>query len=160
MTWSVRNWNVQEQFFVIVNHRVTIDANDIYFLTKLSHRGTDLSLFGSRMGGDTTDAYIRRFCRGAPPKDGRIDIQTIELLPLRIIAFIVHTLCGSASLLLATWAQMQMVVECWESMIYNWCKAVAVNMKFQLTRCKNGKLKNFGYGVILNTFSLERVLIL
>ena len=33
-------------------------------------------------------------------------------------------------------------------------------MNDQLTRCKNGKLKNFGYGFILNTFSLERVLIL
>ena len=35
-----------------------------------------------------------------------------------------------------------------------------VNMKSQLNRCKNGKLKNFGYGAILLSFSLERVPIL
>jgi len=45
MTWLVRTWNVQEQCFVIKDHRVTIDADDIYLLTALSHQGDDISLF-------------------------------------------------------------------------------------------------------------------
>lgn len=35
MTWLIRNWNVQEQCFVIGDHRITIDVDDIYFLTGL-----------------------------------------------------------------------------------------------------------------------------
>ena len=31
------------------------------------------------------------------------------------------------------------------------------NVKGQLTRAKNGKLKNFGYGSIIVTFGLERI---
>lgn len=32
-----------------------------------------------------------------------------------------------------------------------------MHMKGQLTKCKNEKLKNFGYGEILVSFSLERI---
>jgi len=112
MTWLVRTWNVQEQCFVISDYNLTIDVDDIYCLTGLSHWGDNLSLFGSRARGDTTDGYLRGFCRGAPPKDGRIDIQSIELLPLRTIDSTVCKLRGSVSLHLATWAQMQMVMGC------------------------------------------------
>jgi len=70
---------------MITDYRLTIDVDDIYFLIRLSHWGVDISLFGSRVGGDTTDGYLQCFCRGAPPKDGWIDIQSIELLPLRTI---------------------------------------------------------------------------
>lgn len=59
---------------MIADYRLTINVDDIYFLIGLSHRGADLSLFGSRAGGDTTDGYLQCFCRGAPPKYGRIDI--------------------------------------------------------------------------------------
>lgn len=48
-------------------------------------------------------------------------------------------------------------MECWESTIFNWCEAVVVNMKGQLTRSKNGRLNNFGYGAILISFALERI---
>lgn len=55
---------------------------------------------------------------------------------------------------------MHIVMERWESMVYNWCEAVVVYMKDQLTRWKNGKLKHFSYGAIIVYFSLQRVLIL
>lgn len=55
-------------------HCVTIDADEIYFFTGLSHRGANISLFGHRTGGDTTYGYLQRFCGATPPKDGRIDI--------------------------------------------------------------------------------------
>ena len=52
---------------------------------------------------------------------------------------------------------MKIAVECSESTIFNWCEGVVVNMKGQLTREKEGKLKKFGYGTILISFSLERI---
>lgn len=107
LTLLVRSWNVQEQFFQIGDQRLTIDANDIYFLTRLSCRGIDISLFGVRPGREATMFYLARHC--APRSklsSGRIDIKTIQSLPLRTIVFTVARLCGSAVVHLVTKAQM------------------------------------------------------
>jgi hypothetical protein len=41
--------------------------------------------------------------------------------------------------------------------MFNWCEGLLENMKDQLTKCKTGRLKQFGYGSILVSFFLERV---
>ena len=41
--------------------------------------------------------------------------------------------------------------------LYDWATTVTINMKRQLTKCKKGKLKQFGYGSILVSFILERL---
>ena len=74
-----------------------------------------------------------------------------------MIAFIVVKLCGSAALHVATRSQMRIAVDFFQGTIFNWCEAVLENVKGQLTRAKNGKLNNFGYGSIVVTFSLERI---
>ena len=53
LTWLVNRWNVQDQYIVIGGHQLEIDLEDIYFLTGLSKRGEQLSLFGTRPGGQT-----------------------------------------------------------------------------------------------------------
>ena len=50
MTWLVNAWEVQDQCFIIGDHRLEIKLEDIYFLTKLSRRGENISLFGARQG--------------------------------------------------------------------------------------------------------------
>ena len=57
----------------------------------------------------------------------------------------------------ATSSQMRIAVDYFRGTIFNWCEAVLANVKGQLTRAKNGKLNNFGYGSIVVTFSLERI---
>ena len=52
---------------------------------------------------------------------------------------------------------MRIAVDCFRGTIFNWCEAVLANVKGQLTREKNGKLNNFGYGSIVVTFALERI---
>ena len=52
---------------------------------------------------------------------------------------------------------MQNVLECSESIVFNWCEAVVVNMEGQLMREDNGRLKNFSYGDIMIYSSLERI---
>lgn len=47
---------------------------------------------------------------------------------------------------------MQYALEC-----INWSEGVLANMKEQSTKSKDGRLKNFGYGSILISFSLERI---
>ena len=48
MTWLVNAWEVQDQCFIIGDHRLEIELKDIYFLTGLSRRGENISLFGAR----------------------------------------------------------------------------------------------------------------
>ena len=52
---------------------------------------------------------------------------------------------------------MRIAVDCFQGTIFNWCEAVLANVKGQLTRAKNRKLNNFGYGSIVVTFALERI---
>lgn len=100
----------------------------------------DISLYGHRRGGETTTTYLVRHCfRGVALKDERIDIKTIERLPLRAIGFTIARLCGSATLPLLTKAQIQISVECLQPTIFNWCEGVVANFKGKLTR---GKPKN------------------
>jgi len=74
----VRAWNVQEQCFLIRDQRLTIDVDDIYFLTGISCRGTDISLFGSRPSGGTTMPYLAEHCFSRSKISNRkMDIKTI-----------------------------------------------------------------------------------
>ena len=77
-----------------------------------------------------------------------------------MIAFIVTRLCGSAAPHVATKSQMHTTVYFLGGIIFNWCEGVLANMKGQLTRANNAKLKNFGYGAILISFALEQILLL
>lgn len=94
------------------------------------------------------------------PKDNHIDIKKILQLDLKVVAFMVASLCGSAAPYVDTKSQMKTAVECFRGTIFNWCEGVLANMKGQLTKAKNTKLKNFGYGTILISFALEIILLL
>lgn len=48
-------------------------------------------------------------------------------------------------------------MDCLTPTVFNWCEGLLANMKNQLTKCKTGCLKQFGYGSILVTFFLEHV---
>jgi len=41
--------------------------------------------------------------------------------------------------------------------VFNWCYVVLPIKKEQLTKVKNGRSKNFGYGSILTTFASEKI---
>ena len=62
-------------------------------------------------------------------KDGHIDIKTILRLDIKVIAFTVTRLCGSAALHVATKSQMQTAVKCLGGTIFNSCEGVLANMK-------------------------------
>ena len=62
LTWLVNRWNVEDQCFFIGGHRLEIELEDIYFLTGLSKRGEQVSLFGTRPGGQTVASLQLEFC--------------------------------------------------------------------------------------------------
>ena len=57
LTWLVNKWDIQGQCFIIDDHRLELELEDIYFLTSLSKRGEHISLFGARQGGLSVASY-------------------------------------------------------------------------------------------------------
>ena len=125
-------------------------------MTSLPRRGEQLTLFATRPSGQSVDSLRLVFCSDQT-KDKGIDIKTISRPELKVIAFTVSRLCGNATLHVATRSQLRIVVDCYRGSSFNWCEAVLANVKGQLSRAKNGQLKNFGYGFLVVCFGLERV---
>jgi hypothetical protein len=58
----IQMWDPDQQVFHVGVHTLTIDIEDIYFLTRLSRRGSYVSLTGSRRGGRKMSEYYRDYC--------------------------------------------------------------------------------------------------
>ena len=54
--------NLEQQYFEVGAHILTVEVEDIYFLTDLSRRGAPISLTGSRAGEITTRELIDWHC--------------------------------------------------------------------------------------------------
>ena len=89
----VDRWNVQDQCFFIGGHQLEIEPTDIYFFTGFPKRGVDLTLFGARAGGQSVDSLRLEYCN-RQSRDKGIDIKTISLPELKVIAFTVTRLSG------------------------------------------------------------------
>ena len=88
---------------------------------------------------------------------GKVDIHTIEDLVLRVV---LHTITRAVRLQVPhehTKAQLLLASECMNPTLFDWATAVTTNIKRQRTKCKQAKLKQFGYGSILVSFILERL---
>ena len=55
-------WNPEQQYFEVGAHVLTIEVEDIYFLTGFLRHGTQISLTGSRGEDVTTQELIDRHC--------------------------------------------------------------------------------------------------
>jgi hypothetical protein len=62
LEYLVRIWDPDQQVFIVGAHTLTIDIEDIYFLTGLSRRGSYYSLSGSRAGGLKMSEYCNQYC--------------------------------------------------------------------------------------------------
>ena len=86
---------------------------------------------------------IDRVCLGARKgsKSRKVDIQTIPDLELRVVLHTITRAAGVQALHEATKTLLLLAVDFMAPTLYNWAKAVTINMKLQLTKCKNDKLK-------------------
>jgi hypothetical protein len=154
-------WDINEQDFHVGVHTLTLDIDDIYFLTGLSRHGSRVSLSGSRGGGEPMDYYVAHHCTAGTEKhSGKVSIKDVEDLSLRTILYTITHVAGSASPHMALQSHFQYAIECMEPRVFNWCEGLLKNMKKQLTKCRTGRLKQFRYGSILVSFFLERVPVL
>jgi hypothetical protein len=71
-------WDVAEQGFCIGTQLLTIELEDVYFLTDLSKRGVPISFTGQRALPEQVDMYLACHCvPGARLVGGRILIKDI-----------------------------------------------------------------------------------
>jgi hypothetical protein len=88
---------------------------------------------------------------------GKVAIWGVRDLTLRTILFTIAHMAGSVAPHMALQSYFQYAIECTEPRVFNWADAVLRSMKRQLTKCRRGNLKQFGYGSLLVSFFLERV---
>jgi hypothetical protein len=123
-------WDVTEQGFCIGTQLLTIELEDVYFLTGLSKRGVPISFTGQRALPEQVNVYLVRHCvPGARLVGGRIPIKDIRDLPLRSILFTITSVTESTSAHLASRSQVAYGVQCLEPTLFNWSVAFLRNVK-------------------------------
>lgn len=154
----IRAWNPTDGKFIIWGRDIEFDSIDIYFLTGLSRRGERPILEGQRPRGDTLDMLMAQVCpRARKSRSGKVEIPTVEDIILRAILFMVTRAAGSQAQHEASKTHLWLALEFLNPTMFNWVEAVTASMKRQLTNCRRGETKQFGYGSILLPLMLERV---
>jgi hypothetical protein len=88
LEYLVHMWDVDQQVFHVGAHILSLDIEDIYFLTGLSRRGYHVTLTCNRGGGLPMSEYVRRYCEpGVERCKGEVTIRDVWDLPLRTILF-------------------------------------------------------------------------
>jgi hypothetical protein len=102
--------------------------------------------------------YCNQYCvPEAERKKGKVAIWGVQDLTLRTILFTIARMAGSSAPHMALQSYFQYAIECTEPRVFNWADVVLRSIKRQLTKCRRGDLKQFGYGSLLVSFFLERV---
>ena len=138
---------------------LTIEVEDIYFITGLSRRGEVVNLRSrGPKGGLTIDEYIAVYHFLNTKKVGsQILTNLIQVLGLKAILLALGRIAGLASLHQALRPLMFYAVECMRPIVHDWSTALLSNMKKRLNDCKMGRVRNFSFGSILSTLFFKRV---
>ena len=139
-------------------HILTVEVEDIYFLTALLRQGAPISLKGSRGGDITTQDLIDRHCAlGMRTPRKKIPIKAVMDGPLRTVLFTMQRVVGSQGEHQDSREHMMYSIEAMAPTVFNWAEALLPIFKDQLTKCQQGELKQFSFGSILSRFFFKRV---
>jgi hypothetical protein len=98
LEYLVCMWDLDQQVFRVGVHTLSLDIEDIYFLTGLSWRGYYVSLNGSRGGGLKMSEYCNlHYVPKAEKKKGKVAIWGVQDLNLHTILFTIARMAGSSS---------------------------------------------------------------
>ena len=154
----VNYWDHELGMFNLQGETLELTVEDIYFITGLSQRGAPMNLEGTGKGGDplSVQNYVDMFCTPGTQKRGSsVIIADIQDFTLQVLASTIVRLAGSSGLHMATRNQMRVAVDCFRGALYDWCSGVLPIMKRQLSDCRRGRRKIFGYASILVAFFFE-----
>ena len=124
-------WDPDFETFHIDGMSLSIEVEDIYFITGLSRRGEVVNLRSCGLGGGLTiDEYIAVCCFSDTEKVGsQILTKSIYVLGLKAILLALGRIVGLASLPQASRPLMFYAVECLKPIVYDWSTALLSNMK-------------------------------
>ena len=121
---------------------MTIEVEDIYFLTGLSRRGAPISLTGSRGGDITTQELINHHCiPGTRTSGKKIPIKAVVDGPLHTVLFTMQRVVGSQGVHQASRVHILYAIEAMAPTVFKWVEALLPIFKDQLTKCRQGELK-------------------
>jgi hypothetical protein len=126
----VHMWDPDQQVFHVGVHTLSLDIEDIYFLTGLSRRGYHVSLTSSRGGGLPMSEYCHlHYVLEAERKKGKVAIWGVWDLTLRTILFTIARMARSFAPHMALQSYFQYSIECTEPRVFNWADVMLHSMK-------------------------------
>ena len=135
-------WNPEQQYFEVGAHVLTIEVQDIYFLTGLSRQGAPISLTSSCGGEITTQELINRhYIPGTRTSENKFFIKAVVDGPLHTILFTIQRVAGIQGVHHASRAHKLYIIEAMAPTVFNWAEALLPIFKDQLTKCRQGELK-------------------
>ena len=142
-------WNPKQQHFEVGAHILIVEVEAIYFLTRVSRPGAPISLTGSRGGDITTQELIDSHCiPGMRTLGKKIPIKAMMDRPLQNVLFTMQRVAGIQGVSQDSRAHMLYAIEAMEPIVFNWAEALLPIFKDQLTKCRQGELKQLGFGSI------------
>ena len=112
--------NPEKQYFEVGPHIVTMEVEEIYFLTGLSKKGAHISLTGSQGGDITTQELIFRHCYPGRKMSGKkIPIKVVRDLMLQTILFTMKRVSRIQVPHQASWEHMMYSLEAMAPMVFN-----------------------------------------
>ena len=99
----------------------------------------------------------RQYALGTRTSGKKIPIRVVTDGPLRIILFTMHRVFRSQGVHQDSREHMLYAIEALEPMVFNWVESMLPIFKDQLTKCRQGELKQFGFGSILAYFFFKQV---
>jgi hypothetical protein len=154
--------DLETKAFNLDRKPLSIELDDIYFITGLSHWGEVVNLKARGAGGDMTmEDHIVTYCVAGTNKVGsQLPIRAIENLSLKVVVLVLTWILGLTLLHQESRSLMFYAVECLRPIVYGWCTSVLANMKSQLTNFKQEKKRNFEFASIMCIFLFEWILCL
>jgi hypothetical protein len=98
LEYLVCMWDPDQQVFNVGAHTLSIDIEDIYFLTRLSRHRYYVILTSSRGGGLKMSEYCNQYyVPETERKKGKVAIWGVQDLTLRTILFTIAQMAGSSA---------------------------------------------------------------
>jgi hypothetical protein len=115
LEYLVRMWDLDQQGFHVGAHILSIEIEDIYFLTGLSKRGYYVSLIDSRGGGLKMSDYCNQhYVPEAERKKEKVAIWGVQDLTLHTILFTIARMARISAPHMELKIYFQYAIECTE----------------------------------------------
>ena len=116
----IHMWDLDQQHFVVRTDTLNLDIEDIYFLTKLSHRGRPIILAGPRGGDSSLYDLVDRYCLlGTLSQGGKLPIKQIIDRTLSKVFYTIGKVIGTRSIDFTTREHMLYAIEGMATTIFN-----------------------------------------